>query len=385
MSRQAAEERVQRAQERAAAQLREKAPEILTRWEAHVRDMLLLTRDLDQATLYNNLHGVLMEIADAVTIAGEDPYAGADVPASKEHAEQRAELEGYTLDLVILEYHLLRKVIVEVMEAEEPLSHRVVSVIHDCIDRAMQEAASHLVRTHAAMYQAHQEARKRFVQKLLSAQEDERLRISRELHDRSGQRVAALLLGAKALEPYCSSPSTASELLGTLQQMGQALATDLHELAVELRPTALDDLGLGPALAAHLEKWGRSSGIAAEFHAMGGPHSGISPEIETTIYRVVQEALTNVTRHARATQVSVVLKYLPDELRAIVEDNGCGFDADAVSRTSKRLGLLGLRERMELVGGTVEIESSLGHGTTLFFGVPLTRAERSAGSGDVNG
>src|SRR6478672_11003820 len=97
-----------------------------------------------------------------------------------------------------------------------------------------------------------------YVQKLLSAQEDERLRISRELHDRSGQRVAAILLNAKALEAHCSPPSTASELLGTLTQMTQALATDLHELAVELRPTALDDLGLGPALAAHVEKWGRS-------------------------------------------------------------------------------------------------------------------------------
>lgn len=383
MPNQAGDEQVERGKERAAARLREQAPEILTRWERHVRELLPLARDLDQETLYNNLHGVLMEIADAVTIAGKDPYAAAQVPAAKEHAEQRAGLEAYTLDLVILEYHLLRKVIVEVMDEGDPPSQRLVSVIHDCIDRAMQEAASHLVKTHAEMHRVHERARKTYVQKLLSAQEDERLRVSRELHDRSGQRVAAILLSAKALEPYCSPSDKASELLGTLTQMTQALATDLHELAVELRPTALDDLGLGPALAAHVEKWGKSNGVSAGFQSIGSPHRTMPPEAETTIYRAVQEALTNVLRHARATQVSVVLEYLPNEMRAIVEDNGCGFDAEAVARTSKRLGLLGLRERMDLVGGTVQIESSPGQGTTLFFHVPLTRVGRgAAGQGD---
>lgn len=385
MPNQAGEAQVGAAHEQAATRLREQAPEVLRRWEVLVREAAPFTRGLDRDTLYNNLHGVLAEIADVVKSIGEEAYTVAQIPAAKEHAEQRAGLEGYTLDLVIVEYHLLRKVIVEVMEEGEPVLLRVASVIHDGIDQAMHEAASQLVKTHAGMNKAHEEARRKFVQQLLTAQEDERLCVSRELHDRSGQLVAALLMSTNALKPYCLPPSLASEQLGKLDAMAQALATGLHDLAIELRPTALDDLGLGPALAAHLERWGKSSGISVELQILDRPHRVIPPEVETTLYRVVQESLTNVLRHAGATQVNVVLEYLPAEMRAIVEDNGCGFDAEAVSRTSPRLGLLGLRERMAVVGGTVEIESSPGHGTTLFFGVPLTRLDRNAGTRDEGG
>ena len=208
MSEQARDERVQAEHERAADRLREQVPEVLRRWEEHLRAAESVARGLDQETLQNNLHEVLTQIADVlVTSLGKDAYAYAHLSASREHAEQRAGLEEYTLDLVILEYHLLRKVIIEVMEQGEPLPQGVASVIHDGIDRAMQEAAVHLVRTHAQVGQAHEEARRKLIQQLLTAQEVERRRISRELHDRSGQHLTALLLGLNALEANCAPPN----------------------------------------------------------------------------------------------------------------------------------------------------------------------------------
>ncbi|HTE17921.1 MAG TPA: histidine kinase, partial [Armatimonadota bacterium] len=256
--------RVREEHERAAARLREQLPEVMRRWEGHVRAAEPLARDLDQETLHNNLPEVLAQIADVlVTSIGQDAYAYARIPASKEHAEQRAGLEGYTLDLVVLEYHLLRRAIVEVMEQGEPLSREVSSVIHDGIDRAMQEAAVHLVEEHGRAGAAHEEARRKLIQQLLTAQEDERRRISRELHDRSGQHLTALLLGLKALESHSAPPqqSATLELLEKLRAVASELSIELHDLSVQLRPIVLDDFGLCPALAGYLEEWGERAGI----------------------------------------------------------------------------------------------------------------------------
>lgn len=366
--------RVREEHERAAARLREHAPEVLRRWEAHVREALPVARDLDQATVHSNLHEVLTQIADMlVTSIGEDAYAYARIPASTGHARQRAELEGYTLDLIIVEYHLLRKAIIEVMEQGEPLPQEVSSVIHDGIDCGMQEAAVHLVETHQRAGEAHEAARGKLIQQLLTAQEEERRRISRELHDRSGQHLTALLLGLKALETPASSP--ASELLEKLRGVATELSKELHDLSVQLRPLVLDDLGLCPALLSYLEEWGAQAGVTAEFHSTGVLSLKLPPAVETTIYRVVQEALTNVLRHAQATGVSVHLERRPGEVRAIVEDNGCGFDAGAVS--PERLGILGMRERAGVVKGTLQIESSPGKGTAVFLCVPLPAGETS--------
>ncbi len=147
--------------------------------------------------------------------------------------------------------------------------------------------------------------------------------------------------------------------------------------AGELRPTSLDDVGLLRALEAHLADWSERFGIAADLHARGVETSRFLPEVETTIYRVVQEALTNVLKHASASTVSLVLECHDGSLQVIVEDNGSGFDPEA-SATRGRFGLAGMRERLALVNGTLSIDSTPGGGTTLYVRVPLPGLRRTA-------
>ena len=145
-------------------------------------------------------------------------------------------------------------------------------------------------------------------------------------------------------------------------------------------PTALDDLGLQAALANYAEGWSERSGIEVDFHGTGLDEVRLPVLIETALYRVVQEALTNVLKHSAAQRVSVVLQRSPGQMSAVVEDDGRGFDADrapAASAAERRLGLLGMRERVALIGGTLTVESGVGRGTTVIARIPL-----SAGDGE---
>ena len=146
----------------------------------------------------------------------------------------------------------------------------------------------------------------------------------------------------------------------------------MHDLALDLRPTALDDLGLPGALAAFVSEWSRSIGVHADFHAHGWHEPRFAPEAENALYRVVLEALTNVQRHANARRVGVILERRADEVLAIVEDDGTGFDVEAMSLigSTRRLGLIGMKERASLVGGMLTIESGAS-GTTVFMRVPV--------------
>ena len=143
----------------------------------------------------------------------------------------------------------------------------------------------------------------------------------------------------------------------------------------ELRPTALDDLGLRAALANYVQDWSRRVGIPAELHTSGCSTIGCAPEVETTLYRIAQEALTNVAKHARAKRVDVILERRPTRVLLIVEDDGVGFDRGRQRRAGRDgFGLLGMQERAALVGATLEIESAPGKGTT------ISRADGAAGS-----
>ena len=200
VSKQSDDGRVRAEHEEAASRLREQAPEVLRRWETHVRDALPLARDLDQTTLYNNLHEVLTQIADVlVTSLGEDAYVYADIPASQRHAEQRAAMEGYTLDLVIVEYHLLRRAIIEVMEQGEPLPQGVASVIHDGIDRAMQEAAAQLVTERQRRETALRESEARY-RRIVETTNEGIWLLDRDARIGWANRHAAAMLGYSADE-----------------------------------------------------------------------------------------------------------------------------------------------------------------------------------------
>ena len=208
--------------------------------------------------------------------------------------------------------------------------------------------------------------------RLATAQEDERRRIARELHDQMGQHLAALGLGLKVVKDLTPDPSPARDNITPLQALTDQIGREVHHLALELRPTALDDLGLKAALANYVEGWAERSGVQMDFHATGLDTDRLPASIETALYRVVQESLTNVLKHARAQRVSVVVQRVPGHAYAVVEDNGRGFDSDSSPTSNKhRLGVLGMRERLALVNGILTVESGPGQGTTVIARVPL--------------
>ena len=159
-----------------------------------------------------------------------------------------------------------------------------------------------------------------------------------------------------------------------LQHLANQLAQEVRTLATQLRPPALDDLGLHTALSNYVEEWSKRSRITADLHCNGLINQRLPAIIETTVYRIVQEALTNVLKHAQAQTVSIIVEYRGNRVRAIMEDDGCGFEADtmmSVPASERRLGLLGMQERAALVGGILNIESRPGAGTTLLLQIPV--------------
>ncbi len=219
-----------------------------------------------------------------------------------------------------------------------------------------------------------------FSRRLVGALEDERRTLARELHDEAGQSLTTLALGLGRLRREPLTQEALQEQVAELQAIASGVMEDLHRLAVNLRPIVLDRYGLVPALEQYVESFGRRSDLQVQFVAVGLGEERFAPEVETALYRVVQEALTNVARHAAATQASVVVERRPDVLLVIVEDNGCGFDVD-MALDSGRLGLLGMRERAEMLGGSLAIESAAGAGCSIFAAVPLLRTTSAPDAG----
>jgi signal transduction histidine kinase len=256
---------------------------------------------------------------------------------------------------------------------------------HDQLETRVRERTAALARSNAELQveiaerRRAEEARQRLLRRLVTAQEEERRRIARELHDQLGQHLTALMLGLQSFKEPGGPAAPAPGCVERLQAITDQLMQDVHRLARELRPAELDNLGLPTAVRRHAAAWSQYSGVAVDFHSHNFGPAALPPPVETTLYRVVQEALTNVLRHAQARRVSVLLERRPDSVLAIVEDDGRGFDAEAVRAApgaQDRLGLLGMQERVALVGGTLDIESTAGAGTTLFVRVPLDGAGR---------
>lgn len=224
-----------------------------------------------------------------------------------------------------------------------------------------------------------QAERLELLRRLAQAQEEVQRRIARELHDQVGQAVTGLSLGLKGLERTLADEGQ-RERVRWLQGLTGEIGRDIHRAAADLRPTALDDLGLYKALLTYCSGWSERYGVDVDVQAIGGSDDERLPmEIETVLYRIVQEALTNVLKHAAARTVSIVLERKGAVIRLIVEDDGRGFDPDSLPRagaddgtTRRHLGLLGIRERLSLVGGALTLESAPGAGTALFVQVPTT-------------
>jgi len=205
------------------------------------------------------------------------------------------------------------------------------------------------------------------LRRVVEAQELERRRLARELHDETGQALTSILLGLKALEEKlddAGSRAAAAEL----RELVVTTLQDVRRLAVELRPSALDDFGLVAAVERLSASFSDQTGIEIDFETALGDER-LPTEVETALYRIVQESLTNVVKHARARRVSILLARRNGAIKAVIEDDGQGFDPAA--SPSAGFGLVGMRERLALLGGRLEVESSGDTGTTIAAEVPV--------------
>lgn len=208
--------------------------------------------------------------------------------------------------------------------------------------------------------------------RLVEVQETERRHIARELHDEAGQALTSLMVGLRLLEREADSPSAVLVRAAELKRMTDSVLENLHRLAMDLRPASLDHVGLVAALSQYVERFGRqhSQTLIAQFKAVGFEEGErLTSAVETTLYRIVQEALTNVAKHAQASHLDVLMKRRNDRVVIVVEDDGVGFDF-AATLQQHHLGLLGMQERAEMLGGCMTVESSPGAGTTLYVEVP---------------
>jgi signal transduction histidine kinase len=232
----------------------------------------------------------------------------------------------------------------------------------------------------------HDDALRRDLQRRLAmSQEDERRRIARDLHDEFGQQLSAVTLRLAELKRGVGRRSGFAEQLAALEALTRQLDQELEQIIGRLRPTALDDLGLVAALDNYIRQWAAESGIACSLHTNGVEMGDMTSEIETAVYRIVQEALNNVVKHAQATHATVLLDRSAGRVSLIVEDDGLGFDVEEQLGGQQRFGVTGMRERALLLGGELEIESTHGTGTTVVARIPLPPRCEEAGDEDGSG
>lgn len=262
------------------------------------------------------------------------------------------------------------------IEAQERLRHAIEE--SDGRDERTGELAASNDELRLEVIQREESERLRgaLIARIVRTQEDERKRIARDLHDNIGQQITGLQLHIqKLLDARDPDAPDVDELVG-VREIAKRIDSEVDFLAWELRPSVLDDLGLAAAAETYVREWSDHFGPVAEFAAVGPVPGDLPPEAEVNLYRIVQEALNNVAKHARAERVSVVLERLDGRVTLVIEDDGVGFDpeaaiTEATAGEERGLGLVGMRERAELVGGTCEIESTPGGGTSVFVRVPI--------------
>jgi PAS domain S-box-containing protein len=215
---------------------------------------------------------------------------------------------------------------------------------------------------------AGQERLRSLSRRLVEIQETERRYVARELHDEASQALASLMVGLRLLEQDAERPEAVVAGVSTLKQLVDSVIEDLHRLAMDLRPASLDHLGLVAALRQYVETTRDQHRLQVQYEVVG-LDARLPPDVETAVYRVVQEAVTNVIHHARATRLDVLLERRGSQLIVLVEDDGIGFDPAAAAQ-SGRLGLFGMHERTEMLGGKLVVESVPNGGTTVLMEVP---------------
>ncbi|GLC25122.1 GAF domain-containing protein [Roseisolibacter agri] len=254
----------------------------------------------------------------------------------------------------------------------------VQAIIHNVSDVTAERAAA--AELHTLNERLEQRVAERTTERdalrraLTAAEEAERRRLARELHDQLGQHLTGFALGLADVRRRIAAGEPAADRLDQLEALARLMSRDARTLALELRPPELDDVGLEGALETYVAEWSARFDVAAEVTVTGLAERPLASEVGSALYRIVQEALTNVAKHADASQVSVIVDRPDGAVRLIVEDDGRGFDVDtttARARAERRLGLAGMQERAAIVGGTVTVESSPGSGTALYVRLPV--------------
>ena len=272
-------------------------------------------------------------------------------------------------------YAKIARDLTEQKQAQDDL-HRGWQELEERVEGRTAELASanSAMREEARVRRLVERERLGLLRRLVTSQEDERRRISRELHDQLGQALTVLRLKLEALGNEAGRRSKLRGRIEELSEMARRLDSDVDFLAWELRPTALDDLGLIVALSNFAQEWSNHFNVKVSFHSRGLGDARLEPLVETNLYRIAQEALNNVSKHAGAANVAMLLERRDDHAVLIVEDDGRGFDAEdaAVNEAGRGMGLVGMRERAALVGGSVEVESTPGEGTAVFARVPVS-------------
>jgi two-component system, NarL family, sensor histidine kinase NreB len=216
--------------------------------------------------------------------------------------------------------------------------------------------------------------------KIIAVQEEERRRISRELHDETSQSLTSIIVALRVLSERMHSTAEREPILQIRDQVVTTLEA-VHHLAVELRPMLLDDLGLVAAVQKYIENYSKQYGTLVDIQFANLSRERFMPEIEITLYRILQETLTNIAKHAQASHIQISLKKQRNKLVLTVIDNGVGFDTAILenAHSDKCLGIHGMKERVALLRGEFEIESQIDKGTTIRVELPLSKKKKPEG------
>jgi PAS domain S-box-containing protein len=264
--------------------------------------------------------------------------------------------------------------------SERVLAQEALRRAHDELDQRVRERTAELTRANESLRAEMAERerverqRMRLLARLAVAEESERRRIARDLHDQLGQQLTALRLTLEMLKAQSVGHADLRVQVETLQELARQLDQDVAFRVWELRPTALQEEGLYSALTSYVGNWSKHFGVKAQLRASRATDDRLPFIVETTLYRLAQEALNNVAKHARARQVDIVLERTADHWSLIIEDDGVGFDPSSGEVAQRGFGLVGMRERAALVGADLQIESAPGRGTTVILRMPASSA-----------